>query len=237
MTYDELKESVYSYLENRSTEIIAEIAKIVIQGESRIYNAVRTPDQRFVGGATATSASPTITAPANFIEPLALYLRGANTGTGETRTALLQKSTSFINEAYGTVRGVPKFYALQSTAVNYNAPFFVLPAYGEAIILLGPNADTNYSLWIEYIGIPPSITDAPLSGYPSTSTWLSISFPETLLYACLLEGYIYMKGDKDLLATFQARYDAAMIDLRRSCEGLQLQDEYRNPQVGKEISA
>lgn len=227
MNYDELTENIYTYLENRSDEIVAAIDQIILQGEARIYSMVRTPDQRFK--ASSSVAGQTLNTPNNFIEPLGLYITGVD-------DPLLIKSTSFIRAAYGSSTGVPKYYAIEKGNV-VNGIVGGIEPYVYDTIILGPTPDTTYNYLIEYIGIPTSITSPETTpSYRPRSTWLSVSFPDSLLYACLLEGYVYMKGDKDLLTTFQMRFDAAAAELRRSCEGLQLQDEYRNPPVGKEVT-
>jgi len=52
-----------------------------------------------------------------------------------------------------------------------------------------------------------------------------------LLYGSLLEAYTYMKGEKDVLDNYRARYDEAMLLLKQLGDGKDRQDAYRSGQV------
>jgi len=211
VTYTELTDLLIDYLENQEESFVENLPEMIKQGESRIYNTVRTPDQRL--SATGTVATQFLITPPEFVEPLGLYFPSG---------PALQKQTSYIRAAYpASVTGEPKYYAILSQ---------IAPGDGSAAatILLAPTPDGNYEYTLEYTGPPPSITT-------QSTTWLSINFPEALLYACLLEGYVYMKGEKDMRDTFQERFDRGLEMLRRSYEGLLLKDEYRNRAPGAEV--
>ena len=59
---------------------------------------------------------------------------------------------------------------------------------------------------MQYYYDPPSIVTEETS-------WLGTNAPAALLYGCLVEAYVFMKGDPDLLATYKGRYDDAMVGL------------------------
>jgi hypothetical protein len=52
-----------------------------------------------------------------------------------------------------------------------------------------------------------------------------------LLYGSLLEAYTFMKGEQDVVAMYQKRYDEALAILKQLAEGKNRQDMYRTPQV------
>jgi hypothetical protein len=63
------------------------------------------------------------------------------------------------------------------------------------------------------------------------TTWLGNNFDSTLLYGSLLEAYTYMKGEADVTANYQKRYDEAMALLKQLGDGKNRRDAYRNGQV------
>jgi hypothetical protein len=90
--------------------------------------------------------------------------------------------------------------------------------------ILGPTPDQNYSVELHYFYYPPSIVTAGTS-------WLGDNFESVLLYGALLEAYTFMKGEADVIAGYQKRYDEALAMLKQLGEGKNRQDLYRTPQV------
>lgn len=207
MTYAELTSLASAYLENSETGFVANLPSIINQAENRIYHIVNTPDQRLVDTGSLASTATTITAPAAFLEPQALFV----TTAGGATTPLLQKQLSWLLTVFNatTDSGTPAYYAIKTAAASTTS------------IVVGPPADATYTYTLEYFGNPKSIVS-------ESSTWLSVQYPEALLYATLLEGYVYMKGEKDMRDTFQQRFESAMGSLKNDADVQELNDEYRN---------
>jgi hypothetical protein len=203
MTYPELTQLLQDYLENSETSFVDNIPLIVKQGEARVYNQVRTMDQRKT--VTDVVSTGTITPPEDFIEMLYLMVDGV---------MLKQRQKSFLRTVYGDTTGDAESYSLDYTTL-YS---------GASTINIAPIPSTEVDYEMSYAGAPYSITD-------QEETYLSVNFPECLLYACLLEGAIYNKSETDILTVYGSRFDSALAALKRSAEGLQLEDEYRNPPV------
>ena len=64
-----------------------------------------------------------------------------------------------------------------------------------------------------------------------TNIWLGDNFDSARLYGTLLEGYVFMKGEEDVIAAYKIQYDDAMIMLKRLSEGKNRQDTYQSEQV------
>jgi len=47
----------------------------------------------------------------------------------------------------------------------------------------------------------------------------------------LLEAYTFMKGEQDVIAQYQKRYDEALTQLKIQAEGKNRQDMYRTSQI------
>jgi len=200
MTYTQLRTLIVDYLENDETSFTDNLAQIIQQGEARVYNQVRTLDQRKT--VTDVVSTGTITPPQDFIEMLYLRVNGVD---------LMQRQKSFLRTVYGDTTGAPESYSLDYTTL-YS---------GASIINIAPIPTAEVAYEMSYAGSPYSIVD-------QEETYLSVNFPECLLYACLLEAAVYNKGEADILSVYGARFNEALLALKRSAEGLQLKDEYRD---------
>ena len=66
---------------------------------------------------------------------------------------------------------------------------------------------------------------------PTGTSWLGDNYAPALLYGTLLEAYTYLKGETDVMAFYQKRYDEAMAQLNRLGTGLERGDAYRDGQA------
>ena len=73
---------------------------------------------------------------------------------------------------------------------------------------------------LHYYYYPDSITTA-------TTTWLGDNFSSVLLYGSILEAYTFMKGEPDMMAEYQKRYDASLVMLKELAEYKNRNDTYR----------
>ena len=129
---------------------------------------------------------------------------------------LLNKDVNFIRESYPvpTDTGVPAYYALFGPNSNDEA---------ELTFMLGPTPDVAYTMELHYFYRPASLT----SGSDSGTTWLSTNAELTLLYGSLIEAYVFMKGDPDLMAKYDQRFQESLMGLKQLGEARQVTDEYR----------
>ena len=61
----------------------------------------------------------------------------------------------------------------------------------------------------------------------TTTTWISENAKNTLLYACLIEAYTFMKGETDMLQLYIARYAESVQRLQNYAKGVENTDAYR----------
>ena len=52
-----------------------------------------------------------------------------------------------------------------------------------------------------------------------------------LLYGALIEAYIYMKGEQDVMAMYNSRFQEAMNGVKMLGEAKEVTDEYRTGKV------
>jgi hypothetical protein len=63
------------------------------------------------------------------------------------------------------------------------------------------------------------------------TSWLGDNYSPALLYGSLVEAYTYMKGEPDLLVTYNTKYQEALGQLNRLGTGLERGDAYRDGQA------
>jgi hypothetical protein len=130
---------------------------------------------------------------------------------------LLNRDVNFIRETYPNPlqRGKPKYYAIFGPNVsNVN----------ELVFIIGPTPDTNYEVELHFYYYPESIVTAGTS-------WLGDNFDTVLLYGSLVEAYTYMKGEADMMALYNGKYQEALALLKNLGDGKQRGDAYQDGQV------
>ena len=213
MNYATLSSTIQAYVENDfpasvgsgSLTSAQQIATFVTQAEQRIYNTVQILAERKVTNLATVNGTSTVAAPADWLSTYSFaVLNPAN-----TYAFLLNKDVEYIREAYPdiTSTGTPKYYALL-----------------DDIFLLGPTPNAVYTLSLNYMAYPTSITTA-------NNTWLGDNFDSVLLYGALLEAYTFMKGEADMMALYNGKYQEALGLLKNLGDAKQRGDAYQDGQV------
>ena len=226
MTYSELITAIQTYTENTfpSTTLAdgtvvsstTQLNRFIEQAEQRIYNSVQFPSLRKNVTGNVSTTNKYLSAPNDFLATYSLAVIDAS-GNYEY---LLNKDVNFIRQAYPnptTDTGIPKYYALFGPTVNSST------ITTELSFILGPTPDSSYSVELHYYYFPESITTAG-------TTWLGDNFDTVLLYGSLVEAYIYMKGEQDLIVLYDTKYKEALALAKRLGDGLERSDAYRSGQ-------
>jgi hypothetical protein len=232
VTYNELFETIKGYTENDfpntqygdpsavSTNFTSkeQIDTFIKQAEQRIYNSVQFPSIRKNVTGTTTNGNKYLSSPSDF---LAVYSMAVIDNSGNYEY-LLNKDVNFIRAAFPNPAdtGIPQYYALFGpTTTNDVVPVIT----NELSFILGPTPNAQYSVELHYYYYPESIVTAG-------SSWLGDNFDSVLLYASLLEAYTYMKGETDVIANYEKRYNEALMLAKRLGDGMERSDAYRSGQ-------
>jgi hypothetical protein len=216
MNYTELKQAIQDFTENYEATFVANIPVFVRQVEERVYRSVMIPELRKNVTGSLTSGNKYLARPSDFLSVFSLAVIDAS----GAYQYLIDKDANFMREAYPdpSVTGVPKFYG------QFDGDSTV-SATGNFIV--GPTPNASYSVELHYYYDPPSIVDTGTS-------WLGDNAESVLLYGSLVEAYIFMKGDADLMVAYKDQYQTALerlgvIDFRSK------RDSYRDgePRVDK----
>jgi len=206
MNYSELVTEIQSYTENQFET--TDINTFITQAEQRIYNMVQLPALRKNVTGTTTSGNKYLAMPSDWLATFSLAVINAS----NEYTYLLNKDVNFIRQAFP-----------DTDADFYDEPQYYA-VFDNTAFILGPTPNANYAVELHYFYYPTSIVTAG-------TTWLGDNFSSTLLYGSLLEAYTYMKGEADVIAQYQKRYDEAMALLKQLGDGKDRQDAYRSGQV------
>ena len=75
-----------------------------------------------------------------------------------------------------------------------------------------------------------SITVANINN-PTGTSWLGDNYDPALLYGAMREAITFMKGEADMIALYEGKYQEAMAQLKRLGDGLERNDAYRRGQT------
>ena len=206
MNYTQLVNEIQSYTEN--TFQTTDIDTFITQAEQRIYNSVQLPALRKNVTGNLTTGNKYLAAPSDWLATFSLAIINSD----NEYLYLLNKDVNFIRQSFpdtdSDFYGEPQYYAV----------------FDNNTFIVGPTPDASYDAELHYFYYPQSITTAGTS-------WIGDNFSSVLLYGSLLEAYTYMKGEQDVMAEYQKRYDDAMALLIQLGDGKNRQDAYRSGQV------
>ncbi len=240
MNYSQLVAAIQSYTENNfptftlsdssTLSSTAQINRFIEQAEQRIYNTVQFPSIRKNMFSSITANNKYVSLPDDFLSVYSLALVTGATGspinldTG-TFEYLLNKDVNFIRQAYPTPNstGEPKYYALFGPTINGAT------ITNELSLILGPTPDASYYVELHYYYYPESIVTAG-------TTWLGDNFDTVLLYGSLVEAYLYMKGEADVMGFYELKYKEALALAKRLGDGMERQDAYRSGQYRQAVT-
>jgi hypothetical protein len=208
-TYAQLKQAIQDYTDNTETTFVNNLPLFIRAAEERILKSVQLQFFRRNQSANVTSGNKYLACPSDFLAPYSLGFTKAN---GD-KEFLLFKDVNFVQEFNPDAAdtGEPRYFA-QFDIDNF---------------ILAPTPDANYEIELHYFYRPPSLT----AGADSGTTWLSINAELTLLYGSLVEAYIYMKGEADMMALYNQRFQESIVALKMYGEAKEVTQDYRAGQI------
>jgi len=208
-TYLQLKDAVKAYTEYEETSFVNNIPLFIRLSEERILKNVQLSLFRKNATAQTTSGIQYIKVPSDFLAPFSLSM----TGTNGDKFFVDFKDPSYV-QSYTpdpTTTGLPKYYCV----------------FDVDNFLMGPTPNAAFTAELHYYYRPESLT----AGADSGTSWLSENAEMTLLYGALIEAYIYMKGEQDIMAYYDKRFQESLLPLKMMGENKEVTDEYRTGKV------
>ena len=225
-SYTTLTTAIRSYTEvdaNVFTQTI--IDEFIGAAEHRINLDLPMDSDRFVEQGTMAADVNNIRVPAG-----SLFVRGVEVfnaaNSTEAGTWLERRDQTFLSEFVGRltgpegsttsgadVTGKPKYYSMFGGATG-------LSDTTSGSIYLAPTPDANYIFRIYYNKMPATLESGNQTNY------ISLYFPQGLLYACLVEAYGFLKGPTDMLTLYEQKYKTELQKFAAMQIGRRRRDDY-----------
>ena len=208
-TYAQMKTAIQDYTQNSEASFVTNLPIFIRSSEERILKMVQLSLFRKNSAGNMTSADEYLAMPADFLSPFSLSYTDADSD----KNFLDFKSVNFIQAFNPNVAttGDPRFYAV----------------FDVNNFIIGPAPDSSYDVELHYYYRPDSLT----AGADGGTTWLSINAELALLYGCLIEAYIYMKGEPTLMQEYEKRFAESLVALKQYGEAKEVTDDYRTGMV------
>ena len=228
--YSTLTAAIRSYTEVSSDVFTqAIIDEFIMAAEFRIYQELPMDAQRNVQEGTLAANDNTINAPAGcvFIRGVEVFNSTANTqGNG---TWLEKKDQTYLSEYVDRltgpegdrtaqdVTGFPKYYAMFGGATGESDTT-------SGRIAFAPVPNTTYRFRVHFDKAPDLLEN-------NDTNYISLNFPNGLLYACLVEAYGFLKGPMDMLTLYEQKYKQEVQKFAAEQLGRRKRDDYTDGTV------
>ncbi len=228
--YTTLKQAIQDYTEVGSTVFTTTILDgFIMAAQNRINLDLPMDSDRVQAQAQFAQNFNSITVPTK-----ALFVRGVQVFNSTTVTTdqgfwLERRDQTFITEYVGeatgpsggatgqNVKGLPKYYSMFGGATTGDS------TATSGAIFVAPTPDQNYQYIIHYNAMPVGLGSG---GDGNSNTYLSNYFPQGLLYACLVEAYMFLKGPTDMLTLYENRYKTELQKFAAMQVGRRRRDDY-----------
>ena len=211
-TYLQLKNAIQDYTENTETTFVTNLPVFIRLAEERILKSVQLSLFRKNATATISANSQYFACPSDFLAPFSLSFALTSDSSPE-KVFVDFKDPSFLQtfNPRSTSTGLPKYYAI----------------YDVSNFLIAPTPDASYTGELHYFYRPASLT----SGADDETTWLSKNAEIALLYGALVEAYTFMKGEQDVMAMYNQKFQESLMGIKLLGEAKEVTDEYRTGKI------
>ena len=217
-----LKTQIRSYTETDSTVLSDSVLEnIILNAQYRIFRDVPIDADRKQQTGNLVTGQETINAPAGavFIRGIQVYdstsaTTGANVWLEKKDITYLQE---YISSTESAKRGQPKYYAMFGGATGESDTT-------SGRMMFGPVPDNTYKFRVHY-NVAPALLENDDTNY------ISLNFPNGLLYCCLSEAYGFLKGPIDMLTLYENKYKQEVQKFANEQVGRRRRDDYTDGAV------
>ena len=217
ISYSDLRTNIRTYTEVDSSVLSdSVIENIVLNAEYRIFRDVPSDAYRTSTTGNLVTNQDFVNVPAG-----ALFVRGVQVYDSTSVTTgsniwLEKRDVTFLEEyvSANTDSGFPKYYAMKGGATGNTSST-------SGSILLAPVPNSTYEYQIHFNKIPDK-----LEASSNETNFISLNFPNGLLYACLVEAFGYLKGPMDMLQYYEKKYQDEIQKFGGEQIGQRRRDDY-----------
>jgi hypothetical protein len=223
ISYTTLVTQIRNYTEVDSNVLTTDILEnIILNAQYRIMRDVPIDSDRRQQTGNLVSGQETINAPGG-----ALFIRGiqvydSTSATTGANRFLEKKDVTYLQEyvpsTESSKRGQPKYYGMFGNATGDGDT-------NSGRIFLSPTPDTTYKFRVHYNKMPSTLAS------DNTTNYISLNFPNGLLYCCLAETYGFLKGPADMLTLYEQKYKQEVDKFGVEQIGRRRRDDYTDGAV------
>ena len=212
-----LKTQIRSYTEVDSNVLSDSVLEnIILNAQYRIFRDVPIDADRKQQTGNLVTGQESINCPAGAVFIRAIQVYDSTSATTGANTYLEKKDVTYLQEyipsTESSKRGKPKYYAMFGGATGESDTT-------SGRIFLAPTPDTTYKFRVHYNAAP-----ALLEG--DGTNYISLNFPNGLLYCCLAEAYGFLKGPTDMLTLYENKYKQEVERFGSEQIGRRRRDDY-----------
>lgn len=193
MNYAELSQMIQDACANAETTFVTHIPDFVHAAEQRIYQAVQIPALRKHSSLSTVAGNRYVDTPNDYLAAFAaaIVISGVY-------TEMQYRDVDWLRAAYPdpTATGTPQYYGL----------------YGYDKFVLSKTPATIATMELHYYYKPTSIVSA-------STSWLGDNFDSVLFWGAMVQAYIYMKGDADMLTHYDNQFKTGLLVLKETGDG------------------
>jgi hypothetical protein len=217
-----LKTQIRSYTETDSNVLSDSVLEnIILNAQYRIFRDIPIDADRKQQTGNLVAGQETINSPAGavFIRGVQVYdstsaTTGANVWLEKKDVTYLQE---YISSTESAKRGQPKYYAMFGGATGESDTT-------SGRMMFAPVPDTTYKFRVHF-NVAPALLEN------NDTNYVSLNFPNGLLYCCLSEAYSFLKGPIDMLTLYENKYKQEVQKFANEQVGRRRRDDYTDGAV------
>ena len=220
-----LKTQIRSYTETDSNVLSDSVLEnIILNAQYRIMRdiPIDADRQQQLGNFVAGQETINVPGGALFVRGVQVYDTAGSEITGANRW-LEKKDYTYLQEyqditGTSAAQGQPKYYAMYGGATGDGDT-------NSGRIIVAPVPNTTYRFRIHYNKMPDTLAS------DNTTNYISLNFPNGLLYCCLSETYGFLKGPIDMLTLYENKYKQEVQKFANEQVGRRRRDDYTDGTV------
>ena len=226
-SYSDLTTDIRNYTEVDSNVFTAAIINGFLRNaEHRINLDCPMDSDRIQSEAQFATDFNSITMPAGLLFVRGIQVYDSTTATTGEGVWLERRDQTFISEYVGELTGteggtagqdttgLPKYYSMFGGATTGTS------TATSGAVYVAPTPDQNYKYIIHFNKLPTGLETN------TAGTYVSNYFPQGLLYACLVEAFMFLKGPTDMLTLYENRYKTELQKFAAMQVGRRRRDDY-----------
>jgi len=223
-----LKTQIRSYTEVDSTVLSDSVLEnIILNAQYRIFRDVPIDADRKQQIGNLVVGQESINAPAGAVFIRGIQVYDSTSATTGANVWLEKKDVTYLQEYIPSTesakRGQPKYYAMFGGATGESDTT-------SGRIFVAPTPDATYKFRVHYNAMPALLEN-------DDTNYISLNFPNGLLYCCLSEAYGFLKGPVDMLTLYENKYKQEVQKFAIEQTGRRRRDDYTDGTVRFKIES